>query len=252
MRLDLAAYQRAFVAAILSGGASDLDRWPGFAVHRNTSTAGAIDALAASYARTGAILGDSEFRRLACAYFRDHSPTTPVLAEYGAGFVDWLEQWPQAAHPPWLVDVARIDRMQIEAHLSPDPDDEGGLVVFDISEEAWMNVVAVLHPATRFHWFATQAPSIWLASADMPTLNDVATIGVGGGLLLTRPRGAVQAYPIDRVDHQLLMGFRSGDSVGEIAISVACTCLQADIGASFKRLLESGAIHRFQLEEHEP
>ncbi len=90
MQPELAAFQRAFAAAILSVAASEFDRWPGFAVYRNTSTVGAIDALAASYPATRAILGDAEFRELAFAYFRDDPPANPVLAEYGLGFVDWL------------------------------------------------------------------------------------------------------------------------------------------------------------------
>ena len=252
MRPELAAFQQSFAAAILSGTPSGFDRWPGFAVYRNTSMVAAIDSLAASYSATRAILGDADFRELARAYFRDNPPATPVLAEYGAGFADWLEQRLPTDRQPNVADVARIDRMQTETHLAEEPDDACGIGAAAISEEAWMMVVAVLHPAARFRWFATPAPSVWLASRDFAAPKEFATAGTEEGILLTRPRGAVEALLIARAEHQLLMRLQRGESVGQAAIAAACACPRADIGASFKRLLESHAIHHFQRKEHQP
>ena len=175
-----------------------------------------------------------------------------MLADYGAGFPEWLDCRPQPSHPSYLADIARIDRLQIEAHLASDPDEVSGLLASDIADDAWMTVVAELHPAARFRWFEKPTPSIWLALRQSIAPEKIAPAWRAEGVLLTRPVGAVEALVIDRAEHRLLCGFIAGESVGDAAIAAAHLYPLVDIGASFKRLLQSGAIHQFRRKEHQP
>jgi hypothetical protein len=246
MQSDLLVFQQLFAAKLLTGAPSEFDRLPGFAIYRNTSAAATIDALAAGYSIARTILGDIAFRGLALEYFRRDPPKSAVLAEYGAGFADWLEQQPKVENLPYLADVARIDRSQLEAHLAGDPDDPPELHPSDIAEDEWMMISAELHPATRFHWFDTPAPSIWLALRQPSPPDEIAPIWQPEGILLTRIGGAVEASHIDHAEHRLLSGIIMGESVGEAAIAAARIFPQWDVGAAFRHLFESGAIHRFQ------
>ena len=250
MPSELDAFQRAFAAAIVNRAASNFDAWPGFAVYRNTSPAAAIEALAAAYPATQAIVGESAFGKLALAYFRDEPPASPVLAEYGANFSDWLEWRPDASHPSYLSDVARIDRLQIEAHIAPNSGDVTERRASDISDDGWMTVVAEFHPATRFRWFEKPTPSIWLALRASTPPEQISPDWRAEGILLTRAGGAVEAFVIDRAEHYLLSRFATDDSVGDAAIAAAHLFPTFDIGARFKRLLQSGAIHQFRSKEH--
>ena len=252
MQSDLQAFQQAFAAAILTGASSEFDRWPGFAVYRNTAAAAAIDALAAGHRTTRTILGGIAFRGLALSYFRHDPPKDSVLADYGAGFADWIEQQSQSKAVPYLADVARIDRLHIEAHLARDTDDMPGLKACEIAEDEWMTVTAELHPATRFLWFSTPAPSIWMAFHQTEPPDEIAPIWQDEGILLTRIGGAIEACLIDRAEHRLLNGLFVGESVGQAATTAACLYPQADIGAGFRRLLESGAIYNFQRKDRRP
>jgi hypothetical protein len=249
MQSDLAAFQRAFAASVSTGAPSQFDAFPGFAVFRNTSAAAAIDALGCAYSATRAILGETSFRSVALAYFRDEPPRMPVLADYGRDFADWLDMRRDASYPTFLSDVARIDRLQLEAHLAADPEDCSGLNASEISDDAWLKVVAELHPATRFHWFERPAPSIWIALREATPPEDVAPAWKAEGILLTRPAGAVEAFAIDCLEFELLASFADGECVGEAAIAAAHRRPNCDIGARFKRLLQSGAIHQFRPKE---
>lgn len=248
MPSDLATFQRALASAIVSGAASDLDRWPGVDVYRNTSAVASIDALAAAYPATRAMLGDAAFRDIARDFFRSNPPTTPVLAQYGEGFAEWLAGSGRGKNRPCLAGVAAIDRLQLEAHLAADAD-EAPLAASNISDEEWMQVAACLHPATRFRWFEEPAPSIWRALRAPNAPNEIAPDWKAEGILLVRPGGAVDAYVIDRLEFELLAALVAGEIVGAAAITIAQRHSQGDLGAAFGRLIRSGAIHGFERRE---
>jgi len=249
MRSSLSTFQRAFASAIVSGAPSDFDRSPGFAIYRNTSAVAAIEALAAGYPATRAIVGELDFRQLARAYFRSDPPATPILAYYGEGFADWLDWRPDASHPSYLPDVARIDRLQLESHLAADPDEVDLLAPADISDDEWTRVAAVLRPAARFRWFDRPTPSIWLASRASCAPDQITPDWKPEGILLTRPGGAVDACVLNRMEFELLEAFVANETVGDAAIAIAKRRPSGDIGAAFRRLLSSGAIHGFRRKE---
>lgn len=249
MHADLATFQRDFAAAILSGAESEFDRWPGFAVYRNNTTMSAIEALAGAYPTVRKILGEFGFRKLALDFFRSNPPTSPVLACYDERFTAHGDLQTLSARFPYLTDIARMDRMQIEAHLAHEPPEAAGLEATQIADAEWARIKAVLHPATRFCWFATPAPLAWLALRQN-AIEDVVSPPRGqSGILLTRSFGAVEATVIERIEYLLLDGFALGQSVADAAIHAAGVQPQANIGAAFKRLLDSGAIHYFEKRE---
>ncbi len=249
MHADLASFQRDFAAAILSGAESEFDRWPGFAVYRNNSTMAAIEALAGAYPTVRKVLGEFGFRKLALDFFRSNPPKSPVLAFYDERFATHGDLQTLSARFPCLVDIARIDRMQIESHLAPDPAQVAGLDAAQIADAAWTRIVAILHPATRFRWFATPAPLAWLSLRQSAIENVAPPPRGASGILFTRPLGAVEAIGIDRIEYLLLDGLAQGESVADAALRAAEAHPEANIGAAFKRLLDSGAVHYFERRE---
>jgi hypothetical protein len=224
-----------------------LDWLPGFAVYRNNSTTAAIDVLAGAYPTVRKILGKSAFNSVALGFFRSNPPKSPVMAHYGDRFAAYGDLWTRSARFPYLSDVARIDRMHIESHLTHDSPHDRGLDPAQISDSEWAQTEAILNPATRFRWFATPAPSVWLALQRNAVRDVVAPPRDPNGILFTRPFGAVEAMEINRVDFRLLKGLAQGRSVADAALHAAEAAPQANVGAAFKRLLDSGAIHSFRM-----
>jgi len=158
---DLGTFQRAFGRALLDGSGGAL----AVTIHRNTVMKGWLDALRANYPTIAQLVGDEWFDACALEYARAHPARSPVLALYGEEFPAFLATFAPAAELPYLPDVARIDRLWVEAHTAADP-------------------------VVRFAWVRHSAATIWIhhrTGASSLTVDDSEE-----GILLTRPRGAVE------------------------------------------------------------
>lgn len=234
---DLATYQRRFVDAL-----DGTRPWhPALTVYRNTALKGAIDALADNHPTVSTILGATAFLALAADFVAEMPPQSPVLADYGAGFADWLENQPVAQVLPYLSGIAQIDRLRVEAHLAADDAVLDPRALAPVSAEQWSASSTRFHPATRFAWFTVPAPSIWLAHLDGGT-DEIAPDWRAEGVLITRPRSAVTACRINAAEHRILFGLRLGETIGQAAAVAATLYPQTDISTAFRRILASGAL----------
>ena len=106
---------QAAVAAHLSGedqpalAAEILPAAQRLRVHRHNVVDSLASALAATFPTVQAVIGAEFFRGLARAFGGRSLPTQPVLAEYGAGFPDFIAGHEAARDLPYLADVARLD-----------------------------------------------------------------------------------------------------------------------------------------------
>jgi hypothetical protein len=207
-------------------------------VYRNTVLSGCVDALRANYPVVASLLGEEMFEAVAAEHASQCPPRRPVLALYGAPFPDWLEVQPWVRDLRYIPDVARIERLHIEALFACDaePLEMGALA----GRNDWQALQLPLHSATRFDWLTSPAMSIWLAHRD----------GVEGelefdwhpeGVLFTRPGLNVQPIRLDCAAHRLLFGIRLGESVGTAAIAAANLYPETDIGSLFTSLVNCGA-----------
>jgi hypothetical protein len=78
-------------------------------VHRHHVRDSLTAVLVATFPTVQAVVGEDFFRRLAHAFVEATLPVQPVLAEYGAGFPDFLGAHQSAGELPYLADVARLD-----------------------------------------------------------------------------------------------------------------------------------------------
>lgn len=168
--VDEDAFQRDFAAALLGDAgaraAHPLAVQPGFAVYRNTVARGLVEALTANFPTVRSLLGDDAFHAVA----RDHAlaepPREAALAGYGGAFPDalgrWLEREGALAELPYLVDVARLDRLWTEAHLAADVEPLALADLAGLAPEALLGLRVAPHPALRrFASAGTPAFTIW-------------------------------------------------------------------------------------------
>lgn len=233
---DLATFQRAF-AQSLAERPHQIDA---MAVYRNTSLHGAVEALRANYPVAEAIIGTAMFNGIATEFAGTCPPQSPILADYGRGFADWIEHQPWVTHVPYLSDVARFERMHIESLFAADAIPLSSDMIAATGIEDWTQITLRLHPATRFGWATTPAMRIWLAHQSFaPRLIDPDWHSEGG--LFVRPFGQVSAQRLDPAAHRFLFGIRLGETVGAAALATASLYPHADIGGLFAFLLASGA-----------
>lgn len=98
-----------------------------FNVYRNNVVASLTDALAAGFPAIQKLVGDEFFAAMAKVYLQNHTPVTPILAQYGTGFPDFLARFGPVSHLRYLADVARLeialrDSYHAADHTALDPE----------------------------------------------------------------------------------------------------------------------------------
>lgn len=91
-----------------------------FAVYRNNIVVSLVQALAEGFPVVHRLVGDEFFRAMVGIYVRAHPPRSPVLAEYGDGFADWLATFEPSATLPYLADLARLEYARVRAYHAAD------------------------------------------------------------------------------------------------------------------------------------
>lgn len=226
---DLHAFQAGFAAAI-AGPARGALR-----VYRNTIVRGSVEALRANYPVVAQIVGPDMFAALAADFAESSPPRSPVLALYGDGLAEWLEEQPWIADLPYLADVARVERLQGESLFAADAEP---LALAALAGSDWRRLVLRLHPAARFAWTRTPAPSIWAAHRS-GNPGPIAPEWKGEGLLFTRPGLSVEWLPLDSAGHRFLLNIAGGAAVAAAATRAARA--GADPGVMFGALVNTGA-----------
>ncbi|PZP19840.1 MAG: DUF2063 domain-containing protein [Sphingomonas hengshuiensis] len=239
---DFATFQRDFAAAIYGAGdGCPAARLPGFAVYRNTSLKGAVDALCANYAVVARLLGAESFSAIAAEYVRAHPPAAPMLALFGDGFAAFIAASPLHDALPYLADVARVERWWTESLFAADAEPVEAAAIAAQGEAAIMTMPLALHPAVRFAWLETPAAAIWVAHQG-DEVDDLEIDWAPQGLLISRIDGMVTLDIIEQPGFALVEAIAGGVPLGEAAVQVLSAHPGADIAAIFAQLLARGAL----------
>lgn len=240
-RLD--EFQQAFAAALADPDArvlrediAELARQPGFAVYRNTTLKGCVDALQANYPAVCRLVGEEWFRACAAVFVRANWPTDAALVHYGVGFADFLAAFEPAAELPYLPLVAQIDRYWTEAHVAADE-----LPVEAAALARCADLRIRPHASARWAWSDdTPVYTIWTRNRASGRYDDSPFDWQGEGVLLVRPRDRVEALALDRGGRALLDAFAHQTTV---AAAVAASRLErADADAALHALASAGAL----------
>ena len=240
---ELRAFQRQFAAAISAPAEGRLR------VYRNTVLHGAVEALRANYPVAARLLGEDMFDSLAVDFASAHPPSSPILALYGEGFAEWLEDQSWILEFPYWPDVARVERMHIESLFAADaePVHLGALAGSD-----WDLLKLELHPAARFDWLHTPAVTLWLSHQHDNQPHESELARRSEGLLVARPHLSVWPLELEPAQHLMLIAIANGASVGSAALAADQAHPDADVGALFASLVNAGAFVAPPLERGHP
>jgi hypothetical protein len=244
--IDPGQFQRALARELLRGpGPTDESSAAPFGaaltVHRNTVFKALVDALTANYPTVAQLVGLDWFRACAIEYAHANPARSPILALYGETFPDFLSAFPPATELAYLPDVARIDRMWIEAHTARDAEvlTSGGLR--QLTPAALAAQRMTFHPATRLGWFGHSAASIWVHHRSGASSSEITMEDSGEGLVLTRPAGAVEFVLLDQPRFMFLDRLRRGDTLGEAAGAALESDNHTDIAGVLAQSIVAGA-----------
>jgi len=238
------AFHAAFVRA-LAGAGSALDPWleaadaARLAVYRNTVAKGCAEAIRAQFATVETVVGEAWMRDAAGLFARTHQPEVPDLSAYGAAFPDWLAAFAPAADMPWLADLARIDGARTEAVFAADAAPLDPQALAGLGPDDYARQALVLHPAARVLWFEVGVPGLWLALQDGPA--EAALAPEPQGLLIVRPKLAVEAFALSAGPCALLAATRRGESLAQAGAAALSAEPGLDLATAFAHLIGAGA-----------
>ena len=113
----------------------------GLDAYRGTAEAAAERALTATFPTVAAMVGESDFGRLARAYLHDDAPRDGDLGEWGAGFAPWLARQPLSAEWPCLGDCAALDHAMHRCERAADAVfDAASLTLLESADPAHLQI----------------------------------------------------------------------------------------------------------------
>jgi hypothetical protein len=209
-----------------------------FAVYRNNVTVSLVDAMASIFPTVQNLVGEDFFRAMARLYVTAHPPTSPLLFTYGGSFPVFLENFPPAADLPVLADVARVERLWLDAFHAADAPPLDPTALAQVPAEDLAGIRFRAHPAARIARLKHAAGTI--------TRNDRAGVSLEGvdpmtpeSVLITRPLFDVAIEILPSGGAPFFETLLAGGTLGE-----ACSASEpddADIPALIGLALSTGA-----------
>jgi hypothetical protein len=211
-------------------------------VHRNNVVSSLIDALADTFPVVQALVGEEFFRATAGVFVRQHPPRSRVLAEYGHGFGDFIEDFHPAAGLPYLADVARLEMARLAATHAADavplaPEDARHAL--DCGERV-ANARIDLHPSLRLVPSDFAVVSLWAAHQGHGDLAQVDP-SLAETALVLRPALETLVLRCDRGTAEFVLGLQCGGDLAQSAGRAAATGREFDLAATLALLLGHGA-----------
>lgn len=252
----LAELQRAFTSAVLAGGEGVARHivdgvLPGgerLSVHRNNSQILLREALADTYGAVRRLVGDDFFAGTARAFIAAHPPASPVLAEWGAHFAEFLGSFGPAGEHGYLADVARLEWTVNEAERAPDADGCGPGDFDDLTAAAMAALVLRLHPSVRL--LASRVPQLSIWRANQPGADEpgrLIDLDAGGeNVLVLRAGLAVQVRELSDGAFAFIDAVQAGGNLTAAVVAALEIEPGFDSRAVLAGLLGDGAIIGFE------
>ncbi|WP_339476043.1 MULTISPECIES: HvfC/BufC N-terminal domain-containing protein [unclassified Pseudomonas] len=237
--------QRAFAAALLDPrkacpcgliSANGADPQSRFAVYRNNVLSSLINALADNYPVVAQLVGEDFFRGMAGVYVQSAPPRSPVMSDYGDDFAGFIERFEPAACVPYLADVARLERLQVQAWHAADAEPMAGERIIEAlsSPTQPRHLKIGLHPSLRLLQSPFAVVTIWAAHQHETPVPFEAFVAQNA--LVLRNDLDVQVFAIDHAAHEFITALQQGLSL--------TTAIEASIDLDLEQTLAGLIRHR--------
>ncbi|PPD42243.1 MAG: DUF2063 domain-containing protein [Methylocystis sp.] len=207
-----------------------------FAVYRNNVVVGLIDALAERFPVCLRLVGAAFFRAMAKSFVRASPPRSPILAEYGDDFPEFIATFDPTRELPYLADVARLEWAIGRAYHATDATPLPLEAVRAIPANALGDAIFTLHPSVQIVSSHFPILSIWSTNAFDIAVQEV-SLERGEDVLVLRPDLEVEAYLLPPGGFSFIAALIKGETV-----SAASSTDPLDLPACLGLLFSTAAI----------
>lgn len=184
-------------------------------VYRNTFLSTLTNALRISFPAVYRLVGEEFFEAAAQCFIEVEPPRSAYLNSYGAGFADFLAQFPAVSGLPYLPDVARLEwavnsALHAEDTTPLDPDS-----LAQIPSVLPEHVAFVAHPSMKTLRLDYPARAIWQAVLDEDD-NALSAIDLRRGpewLLIERGGNGVEVSALAESEWRFANALFGGESL---------------------------------------
>lgn len=217
--------QAAFAAALFDSqrpcpegvfSANGADPASRFAVYRNNVQSSLINALADGYPVVSQLVGEEFFRAMAGLHVQSCPPQSPLLNDYGKDFAGFIDSFAPAASVPYLADVARLERLRVQAYHAADAQPlSHEQIAAALSDPHMLNELTVgFHPSLNLLTSAYAVVDIWAVHQQDATLARI-NPGHGQNALVLRNGLEVELFAIDHGASMFIQNLRLGQSLSQ-------------------------------------
>ncbi|MBT3305359.1 MAG: DUF2063 domain-containing protein [Alphaproteobacteria bacterium] len=249
-------FQTGFVNALWAGdGAFPEDNFvpggvsvtAGLAVYRNNVFAQLTECLSDLYPVVKMLVGDEFFVPTTVEFIRSHPPHSPVLAEYGEDFAEFLDGFVPAESVPYLGDVARLELARHQAQSAPDTEPLAAEALKDIPPDRLGDIQFEFHPSVHLLRSAFPVGEIWEAHQDDGEMGQTLDASPRNTcLLVSRPEFEVETGVLSIEAFDFVSRLLSGKT-----LALAFTAIGGDWNPqqTLTDLLVAGAFTEFNMTE---
>ncbi len=212
-----------------------------FNVYRNTIVVSLVEAMADAYPAVFRLVGDAFFRATARLFVIEHPPASPVLLGYGAGFADFLQNFPPAAGLPYLADVARLEWAWLAAYHAADAEPLDIAALGGRDDAALDGATFDLHPSLGLVASAHPIVTIFAANRRDEPVGAI-DLSVAEDALVVRPEAEVVVRHLPAGGHAFIEALREGRTLGEAAEAGLTAASGFDLAANLSGLFTAGAV----------
>ena len=228
---------------------ADLAAWNGsdpavrLAVYRNNVMVSLLGVLADTFPVTRELVGEAFFGAMGQCFVRARPPQRPVMAEYGAGFADFIATFAPARTLPYLPDVARLEWLRLTALHAADAEPlPAERIAAIVAEQPDLSTWRLrLHPSFAVLRSNYAAVSIWAAHQGA---GDLAAIDPdqGESAWIVRPDLEVAVIPIDTAGGAFAAALLEGLPLAAAISAVHEAGLNLDLPATLAALIRARAL----------
>jgi len=227
------------LASLLVGGRSPEKR---LIVHQRNYRQSLVDALLIKFPATGWLLGTQALTEAATRFIREYPPQAPCIAEFGAGFPDFLSQCPRAVRAPYVREFAKLEwyvgKVAIALSGIPVTVEE----LSSIDAEALPDTLLELQPGVHYlraSWPVDELMKLYL-SENVPDRFELSPAEVH--IEVRGARGQFHLCRLDPVEATFRKAISEGYSIGDAADAALEVSAGFDPGKALAMLIAAELI----------
>lgn len=215
-----------------------------FNIYRNNRAVSLIENLKATFPAVHKLVGDAYFTAVAQSFINEHPPQSPVMAEYGDGFGEFIRQSPNAKSIPYVADLASLEWSRLQSYHSADAEVLTLDILTSVDPSDYESLAFNMHPSLFLlssHWPVGSLWSEIISPADAETDKPDIDMKASEHVVVVRPEYEVNLQVLPQSGALLLEHLQSGETLFQAVSSVTQNDPEFDAGFHLQGLISLGA-----------